>query len=253
MKTARAGAMRSSAEEPSKPVLGIIGGLGPLASSEFLKTIYEHTLNQQEQCAPCVMMYSDPSFPDRTEALLNGKSDVMLARLVQALEYLDDSGVSKTVICCVTMHHLLPFLPTHFRARLLSLIDIVFMEVLRSGRKHLLLCSSGTRQLEIFQKHEQWKQARDCFVLPEEQDQMAVHELIYRIKRNQDVSKMVPEIEALLTKYKVNHFVAGCTEFHLLAKHLARESGTRRSYGCTDPLMVIAKRIAEETLSGTTL
>src|ERR1051325_3703661 len=174
--------MRSSAEEPSKPVLGIIGGLGPLASSEVLKTIYEHTLNQQEQCAPCVMMYSDPSFPDRTEALLNGKSDVMLARLVQALEYLDDSGVSKTVICCVTMHHLLPFLPTHFRARLLSLIDIVFMEVLRSGRKHLLLCSSGTRQLEIFQKHEQWKQTGDYFVLPGERDQMAVHKLIYRIK-----------------------------------------------------------------------
>ena len=240
--------MRSSAQEPPKPVLGIIGGLGPLASAEFLKTIYEHTLNQPEQGAPCVMMYSDPSFPDRTEGLLNGKSDVIRARLVQALEHLDESGVSKTVICCVTMHHLLPFLPASFRARLLSLIDIVFTEVLRSGRKHLLLCSSGTRQLQIFQKHEQWNQARDCFVLPGERDQMAVHELIYRIKRNHDVSKMIPEIEALLAKYKVNHFVAGCTEFHLVAKHLARESGKR--YECTDPLMVIAKAIAEDkTLS----
>ena len=237
-------------QESPKPVLGIIGGLGPLASAEFLKTIYEHTLRQQEQCAPSVMMYSDPSFPDRTEAFLNGKSDDMLARLVQALEHLADSGVSKTVICCVTMHHLLPFLPTRFRARLLSLVDIVFTEVLRSGKKHLLLCSSGTRQLEIFQKHEQWKQSRDCFVLPGEQDQIAVHELIYRIKRNQDVSKMVPEIASLLAKYKVNHFVAGCTEFHLLAKHLARESGNDRRYECTDPLMVIAKRIAEnKTLS----
>ena len=236
--------MRSSA-----PVLGIIGGLGPLASAEFLKTIYEHTLNQQEQCAPFVMMYSDPSFPDRTEGLLNGKSEIILARLVQALDHLADSGVSKTVICCVTMHHLLPFLPTRFRARLLSLVDIVFTEVLRSRSKHLLLCSSGTRQLEIFQKHEQWQQARDWFVLPTEQDQMAVHELIYRIKRNEDVSRMVPAVEALLAKYKVNHFVAGCTEFHLVAKHLGRESVSSRSYDCTDPLMVIAKRIADQTLS----
>jgi len=237
--------MKISAQEPPKPVLGIIGGLGPLASSEFLKTIYEHTLSpEEEQCAPFVMMYSDPSFPDRTEALLNGKSDVMLARLMQAMERLDDWGVSKTVICCVTIHHLLPLLPARFRVRLLSLIDIVFTEVLRSGRKHLLLCSSGTRQLEIFQRHEQWELSRHMFVLPGEQDQMAVHKLIYRIKRNEDVSKMVPEIEALLAKYKVNHFVAGCTEFHLLAKHLARESGSVRSYGCTDPLMVIAKNLS---------
>jgi len=236
--------MRSSTQESPKPVLGIIGGLGPLASAEFLKTIYEYTLNQQEQCAPCVMMYSDPSFPDRTEGFLNGKSEVLLARLVQALEHLADSGVSQTVICCVTMHHLLPLLPARFRARLLSLVDVVFAEVLRNGKKHLLLCSSGTRQLEIFQRHEQWQQCHDCFVLPEEQDQIAVHELIYRIKGNQDVSRMVPEIAALLTKYKVNHFIAGCTEFHLVAKHLARESGNR--YECTDPLMVIAKRIAED-------
>lgn len=241
--------MRSSVQESSKPVLGIIGGLGPLASAEFLKTIYEHTLNQPEQRAPCVMMYSDPSFPDRTEALLNGKSDLMLARLVQALEHLDDSGVSQTVICCVTMHHLLPFLPARFTARLLSLIDVVLTEVLRSGSKHLLLCSSGTRQLGIFQKHERWQQARDWFVLPGEQDQMAVHELIYRIKRNEDVTRMIPAIEGLLAKYNVSRFVAGCTEFHLVAKHLARESARNRSYDCTDPLMVIAKRIADQTLS----
>jgi aspartate racemase len=238
--------MRSNAEKQPNLVLGVIGGLGPLASAEFLKTIYEYTLGQDEQAAPCVMMYSDPSFPDRTEALLNGKSDVMLAKLLQALERLDELGISKTVICCVTMHHLLPLLPNRFRSRLLSLIDIIFTEVLRSGRKHLLLCSSGARQLEIFQRHEQWEQSRDCFVLPGEQDQMAVHELIYRIKRNHHVSQMVPEIEALLAKYKVNHFVAGCTEFHLLAKHLAHEPGQAGSYGCTDPLMVIAKRMAED-------
>jgi aspartate racemase len=233
-----------------RPVLGIIGGLGPLASSEFLKTIYEYTLGQDEQGAPFVMMYSDPGFPDRTEALLNGKSDVMLARLLEALERLDRLGVSKIVICCVTMHHLLPLLPTRFRTRLLSLIDIIFTEVLRSGRKHLLLCSSGTRQLEIFQRHERWEQSRDSFVLPGEQDQMAVHELIYRIKRSHDVSKMVPQIEALLAKYKVDHFVAGCTEFHLLNKHLTREPGKVRSCNCTDPLMTIARKMAEDmTLS----
>lgn len=240
--------MTSSAEKQPKPILGIIGGLGPLASSEFLKTIYEYTLNQQEQGAPFVMMYSDPSFPDRTEALLNGQGDFMLAALLRAMERLNDLGVSKIVICCVTMHHLLPRLPARFRTRLLSLLDIIFVEVLLKGQKHLLLCSSGTRQLQIFQNHELWEQARDCFVLPEEQDQRMVHELIYQIKRNCEVSRLVPAIEALLAKYKVNHFVAGCTEFHLLAKHFARVDESRRICGCVDPLMIIAKRMAEDKI-----
>jgi aspartate racemase len=242
--------MTSSAAKQRRPILGIIGGLGPLASCEFLKTIYEYTLNEEEQGAPFVMMYSDPSFPDRTEALLNGNADVMLAELLQALKHLDDLGVSKIVICCVTMHHLLPRLPTRFRTRLLSLVDIILTDVLQSGKKHLLLCSSGTRQLQIFQKQDQWEQARHCLVLPGEQDQRAVHELIYQIKRNYEVSKLIPTIKMLLAKYKVNHFVAGCTEFHLLAKHFARTSGELRGWGCTDPLMIIAKRMAEDkTLS----
>ncbi|HEX8174909.1 MAG TPA: aspartate/glutamate racemase family protein [Pyrinomonadaceae bacterium] len=241
--------MTSSKEKQSRPILGIIGGLGPLASSEFLKTIYEYTLNQQEQGAPFVMMYSDPSFPDRTEALLNGQTDLMLAELLRALERLNDLGASKFVICCVTMHHLLPRLPARFRTRLLSLLDIIFAEVLLSGKKHLLLCSSGTRQLQIFQNHDLWKHAHDYFVLPEEQDQKAVHELIYQIKRNYEVAGLAPAVEALLAKYKVSHFVAGCTEFHLLAKYFARAADEgRRGCRCLDPLTIIAKRMAEDKI-----
>lgn len=240
--------MTSSTEKQLKPILGVIGGLGPLASSEFLKTIYEYTLNRREQTAPFVMMYSDPSFPDRTEAFLNGHSDLMLAELLLALERLNYFGVSNFVICCVTMHHLLPRLPARFRTRLLSLLDIIFVEVLLSGKKHLLLCSSGTHQLQIFQNHDLWREAGDCFIVPEERDQKIIHELIYQIKSNCKVSRLVPRIEGLLAKYKVNRFVAGCTEFHLVAKYFARAAETRRGYHCIDPLMIIAKRMAEDKI-----
>jgi aspartate racemase len=238
--------MTSIVEKESGPVLGIIGGVGPLASSEFLKTIYEHTLSQPEQGAPFVMMYSDPRFPDRTEALLSGNTELLFRELLRALERLDGMGVSKIVICCVTMHYLLPRLPARLRARLLSLLDIIFAEVLREGKKHLLLCSSGTRQLRVFESHEQWKEAGELFVLPAEQDQKTIHEVIYQIKRNSEISLLAPTIEALLAKYRVNRFISGCTEFHLLAKHFARACGSRKCYGSVDPLMIIAKKLAED-------
>ena len=46
--------------------LGILGGMGPLTSAEFLKTIYEVNISGPEQDAPACVLYSDPSVPDRT-------------------------------------------------------------------------------------------------------------------------------------------------------------------------------------------
>src|SRR6185503_10034553 len=134
-------------------VLGIVGGMGPLASAEFLKTIYEHSPAKQEQASAKVVMYSDPSFPDRTEALLAGADAVVLEKLIEALQCLRRLNVSRIVICCVTIHHLLPKLRADLREPIWSLPDLIFRQVSLSRERHLLLCSSGSRKLGLFQNH----------------------------------------------------------------------------------------------------
>lgn len=225
-------------------ILGVLGGMGPLASAEFLKTIYEHSLGEREQDSPVVMLYSDPTFPDRTEALLEAKStDDLLARLVEALGKLREFGVSKIVICCVTIHHLLPQLPEELRRQVVSLTDVIFARVARSRRRHLLICTSGARGSGVFQCHPSWESAREFFVLPDDEDQAAIHRLIYQIKKNSDVGELAPVLEALLLKYGVESFVAGCTETHLLAKRF-RRSGRGARFGCVDPLDILARELA---------
>ena len=230
--------------------LGVLGGMGPLASAEFLKTIYEQSLGEREQDAPPVILYSDPSFPDRTDALLAGEYEELLAQLGEALGRLNALGVSKIVICCITIHHLLPLVPEHLRARVVSLIDVIFEEVERSRKRHLLICTTGTRRLGLFQSHARWGQLKDFFVLAGDDDQEAIHELIYRVKKNQDPRLLVPRLEALLGKYGVDSFIAGCTETHLLAKQVARGAS---AYGCIDPLGVIARGVRESELVGENL
>jgi aspartate racemase len=221
--------------------------MGPLASAEFLRTIYEQSLGGREQESPRVVLYSDPTFPDRTDALLAGEYDELLARLVEALERLLALGVSRVVICCITIHHLLPLLPADLRARVVSLIDVVFDEVERTRRRHLLVCTTGTRRLGLFERHERWGRLKEFFVLAEGADQAAIHELIYRVKRNEDLRELTPRLEELLAKYGVDSFIVGCTETHLLAKQVARGP---RAYGCIDPLAVIARGVAESELVG---
>ena len=227
--------------------LGIVGGLGPFASAEFLNTIYECSPEGVEQESPRVVMSSDPSFPDRTAAFLRGEYDELLNRLVRVLRQLNEMGASKTVICCVTIHYLFPLLPPDLRAHVVSLLDVIMDQVAQTRKRHLLICSKGTRRLGLFQNHVRWNFVKDRIVLPDDEDQEEIHyEIIYRIKRKPDVRQFIPRLESLLVKYEADSFIAGCTEIHLLAKQFLSSS---HSYECIDPLVVIAKELAAEYAS----
>src|SRR5215470_121325 len=193
-------------------MIGVLGGMGPRASAEFIKTIYEFSRHDREQEAPRVLLMSDPTYPDRTEALLSGKGNALLERLVLDLSQFDELGVRPVVICCFTIHHLLPQLPDHLRSIVVSLVDLALEQVILRGRVQFLLCSSGTRRVGVFENHPLWSRAKDLIVVPDSHDQDAIHKLIYRLKQNERVDDLIPEIDALMARYNVDSFLAGCTE-----------------------------------------
>ena len=229
-------------------VLGIVGGMGPRASAEFLSTIYEYCLGAREQDAPRIFLDSDPTFPDRTEALLAHADEDLIGQLMRALERLRGFGVSHIVICCITIHYLLPRIPVELRQHVVSLLDVIFRAVAHSRKRHLLFCTKGTRQLELFQSHRQWQQTRDFFVLPDTRDQESIHDLIYEIKRGCDVRPMISFLEELLGRYQVNSLIIGCTETHILAKQFATAQRRINAFSCIDPLVIIARALAQESL-----
>ncbi|HEX6718887.1 MAG TPA: amino acid racemase [Pyrinomonadaceae bacterium] len=234
--------MASSLVQHPDDVLGVVGGMGPLASTEFLKTIYEQGSWEREQEAPRVVVYSDPTFIDRTEAFRNGHDAQLLEQLITALTRLRAIGASHIVICCVTIHYLLPRVPHELQSQLLSLIDVIYDELTATNEPHLLLCTSATREMGIFEKHKLWTQTRGRFVLPNDSDQREIHRMIYTIKQSQDVRQQIPFVKDLLAKYHVNAFIAGCTEIHLLSRHFA----TNRR--CIDPLMSIARELTNRSV-----
>lgn len=226
--------------------LGIIGGLGPLASAEFLKTIYEQSQVPHEQQMPTVIMYSDPSFPDRTEAWLNGSVEDIRVRLEKALDNLNRLEVSWVVICCITMHYIIPSLSHEHRQKILSLVDIILAHVTQSSDTHILICSTGTRRAQIFERHPCWPWLRQKMILPDEDDQRHVHELIHHIKRNGTLVSSRLLLDRFAEKYKSCHFICGCTEMHLLAKWYATAHCGQHSYSFLDPLMIVAQLLARD-------
>ncbi len=227
-------------------VLGILGGLGPLASAEFLRTIYEYWSGEQEQTMPRVVLYSDPTFPDRTEALLRGSQTLLQSRLQHALEVLLDLNVSKIVICCVTIHAVLPALRPALREKAISLIDTIFTTLQQRQERQLLLCTTGTRTAQIFQTHPLWSTYQQLIIWPDDTDQQRVQDMIYQLKQHTEPEVLAPEVETLLHKYAASSFIAGCTELHLLTKRGRFAEGNAYGYRSIDPLITIAQTLAKE-------
>lgn len=226
-------------------LLGILGGLGPLASAEFLKTIYELNVTDLEQQSPACILYSEPRFPDRTDAILGGSDELLISLLVKSLENLCQMGVSKVVLACVTMHYFLPKVPLPLREKVISLIDLIVTEVLTVGKNHLLLCSNGARQAGIFHKYERWNLVEPNVLLPDDGDQNMLQSCIYQIKSNSDKDNIIIYIKQLYEKYKVDSIIAGCTEFHIINKHFMKSDLNELNYHIVDPLITIAKNMNE--------
>lgn len=216
--------------------------MGPLASAEFVRTIYEMSAGDVEQTAPHILLHSEPSFPDRTHALTNGDQHELVKRLSAALSSMLAQGADAVIVCCVTIHSVFDQLPEELRRLLVPLTDIILGNVRHDGRRHLLLCTVGCRESRVFEKHPLWPTTRGRLIFPSTEDQQAVHELIYSIKRDRwQPHEAVSFIRNLIQKYDCEVAIAGCTELHLVAK---RSLERRDSLPLFDPLMELAAQIA---------
>ena len=226
-----------------KPI-GVLGGLGPLTSAEFMKTIYQLSLGEYEQNSPNVVLLSNPAFPDRTSAILAGNEDILIEPLTDSLQRLVDLGADNIVICCMTIHAVLHKVPSALRDRVLSLLDVIFDHVAENGGSHLIVCTKGTRQMKLFENHPRWDSTKNHFILPDQDDLDTIHQMIYRLKSNSDLSEEVPILQRLAEEYSADSFVSGCTEIHLLVKYLASSAHAAGRFSFVDPLVIIAQKIA---------
>lgn len=219
-------------------VLGIVGGLGPLASAEFVRTVYRCTPWEREQDAPRVLMDSYPAFPDRTSAFLAGEELPVLRMLEEVLNGLAGLGATRLLICCMTAHHLLPRLPVELREKIVSVPEVIVGQLRRAGGRYLVLCTHGTRRMSLLEREPGWEEVADRVVFPDAADQDFVHyDLIYQLKRMADPAALVPAVLSLQARYGADGFVVGCSEIHLLANAL---HGGEEHPGCIDPFLAVA-------------
>lgn len=230
-----------------RKLIGIVGGLGPLASTRFLATIYRSFRDIPEQQTPRILLLSDPTFPDRTESFLRGEEDEILARATEAAENLLALGADHILFCCYTIHRIVPRLPAAVCERLISLLDIAVDAALGTQGDILLLCTSGTRKLGLFESARHWSRLAGRVRFPGAEEQQAIHDTIYALKKNCDPVEAQSRLAQVLGAHEVDHWLLGCTELHLLSNTRA---GDRNGHeiALLDPLHRVAELIKNDAL-----
>lgn len=105
-------------------VIGVLGGMGPQATIDLYQKILNNTPATRDQEHLQVLIWSDPTIPDRTAAILRNGEDP-IPKLQQGAAKLIAGGAQCIAIPCNTAHYFLPELTTRApEATYLNMIDL---------------------------------------------------------------------------------------------------------------------------------
>jgi aspartate racemase len=217
-------------------MIGIVGGIGPLAGVDLYKRIVANTPVQQDQDHLPVLLASLPGeISDRTSYLL-GKSTLNPAEgLAKVARLLENAGAEHIAIACNTAHAPAIYNPMMellqqqgFAAKMIHLIDVTVAEILAhaDGLQRIgLLSTSGTYQTRIYQDALA-SAGLTPVLLPFEQHAALVHEAIYQIKVSgeniaADVLQQLDTATGLLERLGAQAVILGCTEIGMIAEQLS--------------------------------
>ena len=135
-----------------KPVLGILGGLGPAASCYLYQMLIDHTPAVRDQDHIDIVISSRASTPDRTAFVLGQSEEDPFAVMQQDGESLVHYGATVLAIPCNTAHYFYDRLAAALPVPVLNMPRLTVAEAKAAGCTKLgILATDGTLLAETYQ------------------------------------------------------------------------------------------------------
>ncbi len=219
-------------------LLGVLGGMGPLATVDFLQKLIEETPAKRDQDHIPVMAYSVPQIPDRPPAI-TGTGESPLPQMLEGVLTLKRAGATTIAIACNTAHFWYDALVQQGGLPILHIADAACASFAgNSVRRVGLLATSGTIAAGFYQSR--LAAHGIACVLPSAVDQRElVLPAIDCVKRNalEDGHALAQRAAQHLLGCGAEFIIMGCTEIPLGMEYQT----TDISVHCIDATRALAR------------
>ncbi|GAA1828662.1 aspartate racemase [Pseudonocardia ailaonensis] len=224
-----------------RPLVGVLGGMGPSATADFYRKVIDLTAARRDQDHVRLAIWADPTTPDRTTALLGGGASPVPA-LVRGLRALEACGARVIAIPCNTAHAYLADLRAVSGTPVLDMVDLAVARVRRIAptvTRIGVLATRGTHRSGLYDRAAA-THGIEVVHLPDPHQGEYVDAAIAMVKGGRDLGlagSLVARATRALGDLGAEAAIAGCTEIPLVAQ----EAG--RVLPLVDATMALAQRV----------
>lgn len=205
--------------------LGIIGGLGPLATTQFMTKVIQMTEATCDQEHLEMVVYNSPSIPDRTAYLLKRSQEDPIQPMIHLGQKLEKE-VDVIAIPCITAHGFHDILEQSINKPIIHLVEEIAVYLASHHISRIgLMATDGTLAVGLFQY--MLERYGIEVVVPDPIHQYLVMDVIYN-----HVKKIAPggrvklmQVADYLFSNQVEVIILGCTELSLVKTWGGLESG----------------------------
>ena len=230
-------------------LLGVLGGMGPMATADFFRKLIEETPAQHDDDHVPVVIYSVPQIPNRDTAITRG-TESPLPQMLAGMRSLKTQGAKFVAIPCNTAHFWYDELQRDGGLPILHIADAACDELERRGAAKArvgLMATEATLQSRIY--HDRLlRRGVECVVNPPEERAALIYPGIHAVKRGalEDARAAVERAVMRLFERGVETVILGCTELPVALE--AVESATMRS--CIDATRALARASVDRSRAG---
>jgi aspartate racemase len=231
---------------PHHKTIGILGGMGPLASANMYKLIVELAQKEfgaeQDNDFPPMIIYSLPLDGFDETGIVD--KELVLKQLVDGAKKLHEAKCDFFVIACNTVHYYQNELREEIEIPLLSIVDETINEVRNQNIEKIgLLTSDSTASLKIYIEKLEKLGIEPICVNPEQQKEL--NNLILEVMGGRINSQNKGRI-LLLAKSLIDQgaeaIIIGCTELPLIDELI------KDNFKTFDALEIISRHALKEAI-----
>ena len=226
----------------NKKTLGIIGGVGPLATMLLGEMIVKRTKASADQEHMHFIIDNDTRIPDRTAYILDREQPNPLPVMIQDAGKLVSVGVDVICVPCNTAHYFYNELADNTAVPILHMIRETANKVKSLQAKKVgILGTKGTLSTNLYQ--DALREVGIEPVVPDDAVQDLLMEIIYDyVKAGSSITReMWSKVEDAIMAQGCDHVILGCTELSIVNRELSLDQDTRY----VDALVTLADRTIE--------